>query len=208
VAFGSEHGFVGAFNEQVLHHAVAHRQGRSDRLLVAGSRAAMLAMERHYAVAWSCPMASHIGGVDRIALNIAEQIAGEGAGDIGRVVLIYTRTSGGATWRLVAETLLPFNVGPYLPPRRDRPSPLSNLPPRELFDKLVEEIVFAQLTHAAMESFASENAARLTAMESAQDNIDNKLTGLGRLEREGRQEEITTELLDVVTGAAAIVDEP
>jgi F-type H+-transporting ATPase subunit gamma len=94
-----------------------------------------------------------------------------------------------------------------MPLRRDRPIPLSNLPPRELFEKLIEEIVFAQLTHAAMESFASENAARLVAMESAQDNIDDKLTGLGRLESEGRQEEITTELLDVVTGATAIADE-
>jgi F-type H+-transporting ATPase subunit gamma len=149
-------------------------------------------------------MASHVGGVDVVALNIAEELARRGPGDIGGVVLVYTRSSGGATWRLVAETLLPVAAAAYGPLRSDRPPPESNLAPRDLFDKLVAEIVFAQLTHAAMESFASENAARLSAMESAQDNIEDKLDGLGRLEREGRQDEITTELLDVVTGAVAV----
>jgi F-type H+-transporting ATPase subunit gamma len=207
VAFGSEHGFVGAFNEHVLQHAVEHLGTSNDRLLVVGSRAAMLATERRRPADWTCPMASHVGGVDEVALKVAEQIANEARGELGRVVLVYTRSSGGATWRLVAETLLPFDIEPYLPRRREtRPAPLSNLAPRELFDKLVEEIVFAQLTHAAMESFASENAARLSAMESAHDNIEGKLADLTRLEREGRQEEITTELLDVVTGAEAMAD--
>jgi F-type H+-transporting ATPase subunit gamma len=204
VAFGSEHGFVGALNQHVLDRAVAHLGGAGDRLLVVGSRGAMLAAERGRTPAWTSPMASHTGGVDEVALRIAEEIARGAPGDIGRVVLVYTRSSGGATWRVVAETLLPFDIEPYLPRRGERSlSPLSNLAPRELFDKLVEEIVFAQLAHAAMESYASENAARLAAMESARDNIESKLTELTRLEREGRQEEITTELLDVVIGAEA-----
>jgi F0F1-type ATP synthase gamma subunit len=41
-------------------------------------------------------------------------------------------------------------------------------------------------------------------MESAHDNIENKLVDTSRLEREGRLEEITTELLDVVSGAEAM----
>jgi F-type H+-transporting ATPase subunit gamma len=207
VAFGSEHGFVGAFNEHVLDRAIAHLEGSRDRLLVAGSRAAMLATERRRSRVWTCPMASHVGGVDEVALRIAEEIARHEPSEVGRVVLVYTRSSGGATWRLVAETLLPFDVARYSPPRHEiAPPPLSNLTALDLFDKLVEEIVFAQLTHAAIESFASENAARLAAMESAHDNVESKLTELTRLEREGRQEEITTELLDIVTGAAALVD--
>lgn len=204
VAFGSEHGFVGAFNEHVLEHAVAHLAGPDDRLLLIGSRAALIATERRQPVSWTCPMAAHIGGIDDVALRAAEEIARDPKDDLTRVVIVYTRSSGGATWRLVAETLLPFNAAPYLPRRRDRPAPLSNLAPKDLFDKLVAELVFAQLTRAATESFASENAARLAAMKSAHDNIDDKLVEMTRLEREGRQEEITTELLDVVTGAEAM----
>jgi F-type H+-transporting ATPase subunit gamma len=205
VAFGSEHGFVGAFNDHVLDRAVAHLGAPRDRLLVVGSRAALIAAERRHPVAWTCPMASHVGGVDEVAMRAAEEIARSGADELSRVVLVYTRSSGSATWRLVAETLLPFDVEPYLPRRRrNKPAPVSNLSSQELFDKLVEELVFAQLTHAAMESFASENTARLAAMESAHDNIENKLVDMSRLEREGRQEEITTELLDVVSGAEAM----
>jgi F0F1-type ATP synthase gamma subunit len=43
-------------------------------------------------------------------------------------------------------------------------------------------------------------------MQAAIDNVNGKLDDLGRLERELRQEEITTELLDLVTGAEAVID--
>jgi F-type H+-transporting ATPase subunit gamma len=43
-------------------------------------------------------------------------------------------------------------------------------------------------------------------MESAGENIEAKLDELRRAEREGRQEEITTELLDIITGAEAMKD--
>lgn len=206
VAFGSEHGFVGAFNNHVLEHAAAHLENAGDRLFIVGSRGAMVAAEQHHVVTWSCPMASHVGGVDEVALRVAEEIARVGSSALAKVVLIYTRSTGGALWRVVAETLLPFDLAPYVPRSMDRPTPISNLASRALLDKLIEELVFAQLTHAAMESFASESTARRSAMESAYDNIEDKLTDLGRLEREGRQDEITTELLDVITGAEAMAD--
>ncbi len=204
VAFGSEHGFVGGFNERVLTHAAMQRQA-GDELLVVGSRAVLVAGERRHEMSWSCPMASQVGAVDEVTLRVAEQIGRSGGlHETARVILVYTRSSGGATWRIVTETLLPFDIRPYLPSRVDRPTPLSNLPPADLLDGLIGELLFAQLAHAATESFASESAARLGAMESAADNIASKLEDLIRAEREMRQEEITTELLDIVTGAEAI----
>jgi F-type H+-transporting ATPase subunit gamma len=204
VAFGSEHGFVGAFNERVLTHAALERT-KTDALFVVGSRAVLAANERHLGVAWSCPMASQTGGIDEVALRVAEELGrASRAAETARVVLAYTRTSGGATSRIVTETLLPFDVRPYSPRGPDRPRALSNLSPRALLDGLIDELLFAQLAHAATESFASENAARLAAMESASDNVASKLDDLRRVERTLRQEEITTELIDVVTGVEAI----
>ena len=207
IAFGSEHGFVGAFNDRVLEHAAIQRKER-DELLVVGSRCVLGANERRDRVSWTCAMATQVGGIDEVALRIAERLGHPGIReDVGRVILAYTRSSGGSTWRIVTETLLPFDVRPYLPRRMDRPRALSNLQPRALLDGLIGELLFAQLAHAATESFASENAARLAAMESAADNVEGKLDDLGRVERELRQEEITTELLDVVTGAEAITND-
>lgn len=204
VAFGSEHGFCGAYNDRVLDEALAHLGHARDRLLVVGSRAAMVAAERRSAVAWTCPMASHIGGVEDVALRTAIEVSNAIGEGLTTVVLVYTRCSGETAPLVIAETLVPYDVAPYVSGRTDAPAPLSNLAPRALFDKLAEELSFARLARAVTEAFASENAARLTAMNSARDNIENKLVGLGRLEREGRQEEITTELLDIVTGAQAI----
>ena len=206
VAFGSEHGFVGAFNERVLERAAIQRRPE-DQLLVVGARAQMTASERGDHVSWGAAMATQVGGIDEVALRVAERLGqASAAADLQRVILVYTRGAAGATWRIVTETLLPFDLRPYLPRRLDRPRALSHLPHHVLVEGLIAELLFAELAHAATESFASENAARLSAMESASDSVGHKLEDLQRLERELRQEEITTELLDVVTGAEAVTD--
>lgn len=56
---------------------------------------------------------------------------------------------------------------------------------------------------AALESFASENAARLEIMASARLNIDQKLDELSGQERLLRQEQITAEVQEVTSGALA-----
>lgn len=206
VVFGSEHGFVGGFNEHALEHA-AIQSRPSDQLFVVGARCVVAAGTRGDSIAWSAAMATQVGGIDEVALRVAERLGQASPADLQRVILVFTRSAGGATWRIVTETLLPFDFRPYLPRRLDRPRALSNLPAKALLDGLIGELLFAQLAHAATESFASENAARLSAMEAASDNVDRKLDDLRRLERELRQEEITTELLDVVTGAEAVKED-
>lgn len=70
------------------------------------------------------------------------------------------------------------------------------------------EYVFALLTEAAVESIASENAARFAAMESAHDNVSKKLTRLQENARQVCQTEITSELLDLTTGSEAMQSTP
>ena len=205
IAFGSEHGFVGTFNDHVLDVVDGHRKA-GDELLVVGSRAELVARERREPISWSCQSASAVSGVDEVALLLAERLSLAGARrPVDRVSLVYTRITEGAEARVVIETLLPFDVEPYLKNETGRPKVVSNLSPLRLLDGLVDELLFAQLAHAATESFASENVARLSAMQAATENVADKLDDLGRLERELRQEEITTELLDVVTGAEAVI---
>jgi F-type H+-transporting ATPase subunit gamma len=54
-----------------------------------------------------------------------------------------------------------------------------------------------------MHAFEAENEARMMAMASAKTNIGTKLTGLSQRERQLRQEEITTEIVELATGAEA-----
>jgi len=72
-----------------------------------------------------------------------------------------------------------------------------------LLEKLSEDYLQALLTEVLVEAVASENSARFAAMESAHDNVTKKLEQLQQDANLVRQDEITTELLDLVTGAEA-----
>ena len=202
VAFTSEHGFAGAYNEHVLDQAWTLAKAPGNRLLVVGSRGKVKAEEHGCKVAYSQPMATHIDGVLDVVLRCSDELFRRLAHDgIERVSLVYGRNTSGPLWKVESETVLPFDPVAYR--HAEAVTPMVYLDPGDLFDKVVEEFVFTRLMHAAMESFASENAARLTAMEAAHDNIESKLEGLTQQARQQRQEEITTELLDVVIGATA-----
>jgi F-type H+-transporting ATPase subunit gamma len=73
-----------------------------------------------------------------------------------------------------------------------------------MLEKLIDDYIFGLLAEAAIEALASENAARFAAMDSAHDNVSKKLEELRQEARQARQDEITTELLDLVTGAQAL----
>jgi F-type H+-transporting ATPase subunit gamma len=71
-------------------------------------------------------------------------------------------------------------------------------------ERLTAEYILSQLTEAATESLAAENAARFAAMEAAHDNVGKKLQALRLDASRARQEEVTTELLDLVIGQQAV----
>jgi len=205
IVFSSEQGFVGAFDERVLERTAAQLAHPGDSLLVIGARGAALAAERGLAVAWTVSMSTQGAGVVDVARRVAHEVYRRAArGELRRVTLVYARSSSGASSEVVVRPLLPFDPTPYLGAATAGPPPLTYLPARELVDRLIDELLLAELMRAALESFASENGARLSTMEAAHTNIDKKVEDLSRDERRRRQDEITTELLDIVTGAEAV----
>jgi F-type H+-transporting ATPase subunit gamma len=73
----------------------------------------------------------------------------------------------------------------------------------QLFAALVREYLFVRLFRACAESQAAEHASRLSAMQSASRNLDDRQVELVAEFRRRRQELITAELLDVVAGYEA-----
>ena len=65
----------------------------------------------------------------------------------------------------------------------------------------------AQLFLAVTESLAAENASRLASMQSAERNIEERVDELSQAVRHRRQQEITEELLDIVSGFEAVVSD-
>jgi F-type H+-transporting ATPase subunit gamma len=73
-----------------------------------------------------------------------------------------------------------------------------------IFDSLLPRHVETQVYHALLESHAAEHAARMTAMENATTNAEEMIENLTLTMNKIRQEEITTEILEVVGGAEAL----
>ena len=80
--------------------------------------------------------------------------------------------------------------------------------PDRLFSALVRQYLFVSLYRAYTESMASENGARLSSMQAAEKNIQERLEELTAMHRQQRQESITSELLDIVSGFEALKEEP
>lgn len=121
-------------------------------------------------------------------------------GTINKVVLTYTHFVSTGTQQIVDEQLLPIQIEKHcysekysdfiLEPYAD--SILNNLLPRVLRMKLYT---------AVLESFASEEAARVIAMQSATENADNIISDLTLQYNKQRQYAITSEILDLASGA-------
>jgi F-type H+-transporting ATPase subunit gamma len=77
-------------------------------------------------------------------------------------------------------------------------------PPEELFRALLPQYIFALLFHAMTESVAAEHAARMTAMDSASNNASEMIDALTLHMNRVRQAAITKEIIEIVSGAAAL----
>src|SRR5271170_3812649 len=76
--------------------------------------------------------------------------------------------------------------------------------PREIFQAIFPSYLTAQLNHAFLESVAAEQAARMTAMDSATNNASDMIDQYTLAMNRARQAAITKEIIEIVSGAAAI----
>jgi F-type H+-transporting ATPase subunit gamma len=77
-------------------------------------------------------------------------------------------------------------------------------PPEELFRALLPKYVSIQIFRALLESVAAEHAARMTAMDSATSNATDMIDSLTLVMNRARQAKITKEIIEIVSGAAAM----
>jgi F-type H+-transporting ATPase subunit gamma len=202
ILFCAEQGFAGAFNERVV-EATTGDLGDATVFLL-GTRGAAFAREKGISPTWTAPMATNADAIPDLANRLAEaiyaRIASEG---LAKVDIIHSRMGAEGRVDIDRHSLLPIDFRRFVRPSAGR-VPLTNLPPPILLERLAAEYIYAQLCQAAMHAFEAENEARMMAMASARTNIDEKLGDLTRFERQLRQEAITTEILELATGAEAM----
>ena len=135
----------------------------------------------------------HEGIADRIIGVLYERL---NAGHATRAMVLHTVPNPSETIEVVQRVLWPFDFRRFRQPVHPNP-PLVTLPPRRLLALLAEEYIYAQLCETIMLSYAAENEARMRAMIAARTNVHNTLDGLIGDSRRLRQEEITSEIVEL-----------
>lgn len=126
-------------------------------------------------------------------------------GEFDRVELVYNQFKNAATQILTTEQLLPLVSG-----KEDANAVKNNVdyiiePSKEkIEEELIPKAIRIQLYKAVLDSHASEHGARMTAMDKATDNAGELLKSLKLSYNQARQAAITTELTEIVSGAAAL----
>jgi F-type H+-transporting ATPase subunit gamma len=216
VALTGDRGLAGAFNAQVLRHAFAlERQLRGEgvtvRWLVAGKKGRSSLSFRGYVLE-----ASWTGFSDRPAYADAQTIAHRAAelyenGEVDRVVLVYNQFVSALVQRVVEQDVLPIPEQLLERGREEEREQAALLgdfiyepEPEEILQRLLPVYVETELYRALLESAASEQGARMTAMRNASGNAGELISSLTLDMNRARQAEITQEILEVVAGADAL----
>jgi F-type H+-transporting ATPase subunit gamma len=210
-----DRGLAGAFNAQVLRHAFAldrslRAEGKRVRWLVSGRKGASTLRFRRYELlqAWT-------GFSDRpsyadaqaLAHRVAELYVAE---EVDRVVVVYNHFVSPLVQQVVEQDLLPIpeQVLEAGEEEEHRAALLGDFiyepEPEQILERLLPVYVETELYRALLESAASEQGARMTAMRNASKNAGELIDSLTLAMNRARQAEITQEILEVVAGADAL----
>jgi F-type H+-transporting ATPase subunit gamma len=130
--------------------------------------------------------------------------------EIDKVFLIYNEFKSVLSQRVVVEQLLPVSRAKEAESDAKSTQPLTLVdyiyeqPPAEMFARLLPRLIETQIFRALLESVASEHGARMTAMDSASKNASELIETLTLNMNRVRQAAITNEIIEVVSGAAAL----
>ncbi|NOZ73923.1 MAG: ATP synthase F1 subunit gamma [FCB group bacterium] len=204
VVVTSDRGLAGSFNTNIIKHA--HQEiesvgAENTDLICIGKKGADHFKRRDFNV-----IETHVEFWNELDFNHAMKI-GNGIishflnGKVDEIRVIFNEFKNVATQLIIVDKLLPltFDAGSSRPQNRiyepSKESIVKSLVPRHLN---------VQVWRYLLESFASEQAARMVAMENATDNAIEMTKSLQLEYNKARQNAITTEMLEIVSGAEAL----
>ena len=125
-------------------------------------------------------------------------------GDYDRVELVYNQFRNAAVQILTTEQLLPVSKSDNLKANTTQVDYILEPTQEEIVEQLIPKSIKTQVYKAVLDSHASEHGARMTAMDKATENAGDLLKALKLSYNQARQAAITTELTEIVSGAAAL----
>ena len=213
VVIGSDTGLVGKMNREVVSYTEQFLREKGFSLektafIAIGRQIIAQMMRDDRKTVESYPVSNSVKAISKTAASVLVTVHEQmQTGRVSHVYLFYSQKQGtGVAPR--SSLLIPLgtewldrlkNIGW---PGRNLPT--YTLPPDQIFSALMKERLLIELSTAITEALSAEHHMRLTTMQAAEKNIDENLESMNLEYQQMRQENITTELLDVVSGAEAL----
>ena len=213
VAVTSNRGLAGAFNANILKavnqliatkYEAQYRQGNVS-IVAIGKKAQDYYEKRKYNVIGNNNELYNDLSFENTSKITEVIMKGFVDGDYDRVEVVYNHFKNAAMQFVFTEQLLPL-PRPEVSKENNLHKVDYILEPsqEEIVDQLIPKSIKVQLYKAVLDSHASEHGARMTAMDKATDNAGELLRNLKLSYNQARQAAITTELTEIVSGAAAL----
>ncbi|MCX6233054.1 MAG: ATP synthase F1 subunit gamma [Bacteroidetes bacterium] len=212
IAVSSNRGMCGAFNTNIIkainvlineEYAAQNKKGNVEILCI-GKKAGDFFARRNYIIT---DRLDHI--FDKLAYEnivpVAEQLMSEfQLKKYDKIEIVYNRFKNAATQQLVVEQFLPVMPPSSTTKKTTAVDYIFEPDKQEILNELVPKTLKIQLYKVVLDSWASEQGARMTAMHKATDNATEMLKQLRLSYNKARQAAITNEILEIVGGAEAL----
>ncbi len=205
IVIAGDRGLAGGYNSNILKAAVAAHSGdeKNPKIIAIGRKAVEYFEKRDYELVGSYPyLADHVKTAHCADIaNIATEMFS--SGEVDEVRLFYTAFVSPLVQNPEQMKLLPI-CGMETGEGEDMGLITYDPSPEAVFNRIVPKFIMSLLNCGIVESYASEQGARRTAMENATDNADQMIENLSLIYNRARQEKITNEINEIVSGANAL----
>jgi len=207
----SERGLAGAFNTNIVRAARRKAEeltaeGKTVKIYIAGKKGRVL--KRFYP---QLVVADHeMGHIKRVAFSDARAVADDviarfEAGEFDVAHLFYARFQSALVQEPIGRQIIPVAIDVNAAPVDDGGAAVEYEPDEEsILADLLPRNVAIQVFRALLENAASEQGSRMTAMDNATRNAGDMINKLTIQYNRTRQAAITTELVEIISGAEAL----
>jgi len=215
VVIASNRGLCGAFNSNIIKMAVSltattYRQQFSQNnvsFITIGRKATEYFRKRKFNVIESHDELFDQLTFDNASVHAEKLMKSFAWKEYDRIDLIYNQFKNAAVQRLIVEQYLPIapaQATALVPVTRVESDYIFEPDKETIVQELIPKTLRIQLFKAVLDSFASEQGARMTAMQKATENAKDILRDLNISYNKARQNAITNAILEIVSGAEAL----
>lgn len=205
IVIAGDRGLAGGYNSNILKAVIAHNKLGTGKVITVGKKAKESLSKRGYEVI------DYIESVEKCVYEDANRVAQTAMeayknGEVDEVNLVYTEFISALSQEPKIVKLLPVTIDNTNTEKEVKKgkAAVQYLPSADaVLGYVLPKYVSGSVYGAIAESFASEQVARRTAMESATDNANEMISKLELVYNRARQAAVTQEISEIVGGAAA-----